>query len=62
MGNTDTKANRKLYSQRPAVCMSYQERLRGYERDKQHLLATMASLPASEFSEKLKALQDKWRI
>lgn len=49
------KKNKKLF-------MSYQDRLRGYERDKQQLLATMAHLPASEFSDRLKALQDKWKI
>jgi hypothetical protein len=42
--------------------MPYQDRLRGYERDKQQLLATAASLPADEFSDRLKALQDKWKI
>lgn len=49
-------------SAKPSPLMSYQERLRGYEKDKQQLLATMAHLPAAEFSERLKALQDKWRI
>ena len=47
---------------KPSSCMSYQDRLRGYEQDKQKLLSTMAHLPAADFSEKLKALQDKWRI
>lgn len=42
--------------------MSYQDRLRNYEKDKQHLLATMAHLPAGEFAKELKALQDKWNI
>lgn len=42
--------------------MSYQDRLRNYEQDKQHLLATMAHLPAGEFARELKALQDKWNI
>lgn len=42
--------------------MSYQERLRGYEQDKKELLANAATLPADEFSERLKALQNKWRI
>lgn len=42
--------------------MSYQDRLRGYEKDKQELLATSAHLPAEEFAERLKALQDKWKI
>lgn len=46
----------------PTSCISYQDRLRGYEKDKQKLLNTMAHLPAAEFSERLKALQDKWRI
>jgi hypothetical protein len=43
-------------------CMSYQDRLRGYERDKQRLVATAAYLPADEFAEKLKVLQEKWKI
>lgn len=62
MGNTDNKGKCKLYGKKPPVCMNYQDRLRGYERDKQQLLATMAHLPAMQFSEKLKALQEKWRI
>lgn len=47
---------------KPHILMPYEDRLRGYEQDKQELLATMAHLPAAEFAEKLKALQDKWRI
>lgn len=47
---------------KPTSCMSYQDRLRGYERDKQALLSKMAHAPASDFSEKLKALRDKWKI
>lgn len=42
--------------------LPYQERLRGYERDKQELVRTMAHLPADEFAAKLKALQEKWKI
>lgn len=42
--------------------MSYQDRLRGYEQDKKELLANAAHLPADQFSERLKALQNKWRI
>jgi hypothetical protein len=42
--------------------LPYQERLRGYERDKQNLVRTMAHLPADEFAAKLKALQEKWKI
>ena len=52
----------KISAKKPTPCMSYQDRLRGYERDKQQLLSTMAHLPAAKFSERLKALQDKWRI
>lgn len=44
------------------IVMSYQDRLRGYEQDKQKLLSTSAALPADEFSERLKALQNKWKI
>lgn len=40
----------------------YQQRLAGYERDKQNLIRTMAHLPADEFAAKLKELQEKWRI
>lgn len=47
---------------KPTSCMSYQDRLRGYEREKQELLSKMSRAPASDFSEKLKALQDKWKI
>lgn len=49
------KKNKKLF-------MSYQDRLRGYERDKQKLLSTSANLPANEFSDRLKSLQNKWKI
>lgn len=44
------------------ILMSYQDRLLGYERDKQKLVSTESHLPADAFAEKLKALQDKWRI
>lgn len=42
--------------------MSYDARLRGYERDKKLLLALCAHLPGAEFERKLKALQSKWRV
>lgn len=42
--------------------LPYAERLRNYERDKQTLLSTMSNLPAKEFAEKLKALQEKWDV
>lgn len=42
--------------------MSYQDRLRGYERDKEELLYSAAYLSAEEFAKRLKSLQDKWRI
>lgn len=44
------------------IDQSYQTRLAGYERDKQNLVRTMAHLSADEFAEKLKELQNKWRI
>ena len=47
-------------SEKPAS--SYQNRLRGYEQDKKSLLATAATISAAEFSDKLKALTDKWRV
>ncbi len=53
-------SNREI--KKPSACMNYQDRLRGYERDKQRILSTMAHLPAADFAAKLKALQDKWRI
>ncbi|MBO5967329.1 MAG: hypothetical protein J6S14_02390 [Clostridia bacterium] len=42
--------------------LPYQERLRNYERDKQALLSAMRDLPAKDFSEKLKELQEKWDV
>lgn len=42
--------------------LPYNERLRNYERDKQTLLSTMSNLPAKEFAERLKELQEKWDI
>ena len=49
------KKSKKLF-------MSYQDRLRSYERDKQELISTSAHLPAAEFAERLKDLQKKWKI
>lgn len=46
----------------PTTMMSYQERLRGYERDKEELLRTAASLPAAEFQRMLDELIRKWKI
>lgn len=40
--------------------MSYQERLRRYERDKRELREL--GLPAAEYEERLKELLRKWRI
>lgn len=42
--------------------LPYEERLRGYERDKQALLSSMRDLPAGEFAERLKELQEKWDV
>jgi hypothetical protein len=47
-------------SKKPAL--SFQDRLRGYEQDKKTLLASAATIPAIEFSDRLKALSDKWHI
>lgn len=42
--------------------LPYQERLRNYEYEKQALLSAMRDLPAGEFSERLKELQEKWDV
>lgn len=42
--------------------LSYPERLRRYETDKQRLLREHGDLPAPEFEKRLKELQKKWRI
>lgn len=52
----------KSCKKKRATFLPYHERLRCYERDKQHLVETMGQLPAVDFAKRLKALQDKWRI
>lgn len=47
---------------KPKKLMSYQERLRGYEADKDELLRKAAGLPDSEFQRLLDQLIDKWKI
>jgi hypothetical protein len=47
-------------SKKPAL--SFQDRLRGYERDKRELLAAAATISTVELSDRLKDLSDKWRI
>lgn len=47
---------------KPMARMSYHERLRGYERDKEELLRTAANLPAAEFQRLLDELIRKWKI
>lgn len=41
---------------------SYQDRLRGYEREKRELLAAAATISTVELADRLKGLSDKWRI
>ena len=41
---------------------SYQDRLRGYEREKRELLATAAMISTVELSDRIKNLADKWRV
>ena len=47
---------------KPKKLMSYQERLRGYEADKDELLRKAAGLPAAEFQRLRDQLIDKWKI
>jgi len=49
-------------TKKPKTLMSYQERLRGYEADKDELLRKAAGLPAVEFQRLLDQLIDKWKI
>jgi len=49
-------------TKKPKTLMSYQERLRGYEADKDELLRQAADLPAAEFQQLLDQLIDKWKI
>jgi hypothetical protein len=44
------------------MALSYEERLRRYERDKQELLRKFGWLPAAQFEAKLQRLIKKWRI
>lgn len=42
--------------------MTYNQRLRAYERDKDELLRKAAGLPAAEFQMLLDQLIEKWKI
>jgi len=52
----------KRKTMKPKKLMSYPERLRAYERDKDELLRTAAGLPAAEFQRLLDQLIEKWKI
>lgn len=43
-------------------CMSYQERLRNYEREKESLFYRIADLPASEVAKAHAELVRKWGV
>lgn len=43
-------------------CMSYQERLRNYEREKESLSYRIADLPASEVAKAYAELVRKWGV
>lgn len=58
--NTNVGKKSRAFSCNRKTFLNYQDRLRGYERDKQKLLSE--SLPPDEYSDKLKSLKDKWRI
>lgn len=47
---------------RMAKLKSYNERLRGYEKDKAELVRTAPGLPADEFQRRLDELIRKWKI
>lgn len=40
----------------------YQDRLRGYEKDKKMLLSRITNLSGFEFDKRLKELSNKWKI
>lgn len=46
----------------PVWLKPYEERLRGYERDKDELLREYAKLPAMDFQRRLDELIEKWHI
>ncbi len=46
----------------PLWLKPYEERLRGYERDKDELLREYAKLPAMDFQRRLDELIEKWHI
>lgn len=46
----------------PKRRMSYEDRIRGYERDKADLLTNMAGLSGVDFQDALCALVKKWGI
>ena len=52
----------KKKTMKPKTLMSYQERLRGYEADKDELLRKAAGLPAADFQRMLDQLIEKWKI
>ncbi len=46
----------------PLRTLPYQQRLRGYEKDKEELLRVAAGIPAGEFQRLLDQLILKWGI
>lgn len=44
------------------IGLSYEDRIRGYERDKAELLANMANLSGIDFQDALCSLVKKWGI
>lgn len=55
------KMKRKIPKE-PKRRMSYEDRIRGYERDKADLLTNMAGLSGVDFQDALCALVKKWGI
>jgi hypothetical protein len=52
----------KKRKKNPLWTKPYNERLRGYEADKDRLLRECANLPAQDFQRRLDELIEKWHI
>lgn len=53
---------RKVIPKEPKRRLSYEDRIRGYERDKADLLTNMAELSGIDFQDALCSLVKKWGI
>lgn len=60
IGRMRMKKRKKSFN--PLWLKPYEERLRGYEADKDKLLRECANLPAVDFQRRLDELIEKWHI